>query len=422
MPDPAWPSSPPEVNYLRLIGPGAAGTATTLASGAAWQALMAGNEVAFSVSTLNTAVTAVDFTGVGGASSTTAVTGLNSALQLLAGWAQEKPPIAASAVAAYETAVSAMIPAAIATANRAEQAADVALNPLVLGALTPAIVALDTAYFGEFWPQNAGSGAAYGAALTALVAALAVPPPMSPPGAAAAAPATAASAVAQAAGQVAAGEAMKESAQLASSTGGGVAAPAEAVGQLGQMTSMLGQPVQAAMGALQPVTGMFQAPMQAVQSLAALPQSMAGGLAGAFGVDGLGVGQVPAALPGGSAAAPIAGGAGVAAGGIGPVGSASVGGSTMGSGGVPGAGLTSYSKPPSAFSPENAGRPTGLKTGLLSAADLKGLANGGLGGGAVPMSPAHGGAHGQPKGESGKDDVVHARIVTAGGERTEESA
>jgi hypothetical protein len=47
MPDPAWPALPPEANYLRLVGPGAAGTATTIASAAAWQALMIINELAF---------------------------------------------------------------------------------------------------------------------------------------------------------------------------------------------------------------------------------------------------------------------------------------------------------------------------------------------------------------------------------------
>lgn len=158
MPDPSWSSSPPEVNYLRLAGPGVAGTATTVASAVAWQALTVGDELAFSASTLNATATAADFEGVGGLSSAAAVTGLNSALQMLAGWAQEKPPIAASAVSAYETAVSSMIPAAVSIANRTEQAADVALNPLVLGALTPVIVALDAAYFGEYWPHNAAAG------------------------------------------------------------------------------------------------------------------------------------------------------------------------------------------------------------------------------------------------------------------------
>ena len=101
MPDPAWSSSPPEVNYMRLCGPGSAGTASTLANCAAWQALMATNEALFAASTANATTTALDFQGVGGASSTVAVTGLNTALQLLSGWVQEKPPIAAGALAAY---------------------------------------------------------------------------------------------------------------------------------------------------------------------------------------------------------------------------------------------------------------------------------------------------------------------------------
>ena len=97
MPDPSWPSSPPEVNYVKLVGSGAAGTATTLANAAAWQALMAANETAASVSTLNAAATALNFEGLGGAASASTAGGLNTALHLLAGWAQEKPPIAASA-------------------------------------------------------------------------------------------------------------------------------------------------------------------------------------------------------------------------------------------------------------------------------------------------------------------------------------
>lgn len=405
MPDPAWPSSPPEVNYLRLLGPGAAGTATTLASGAAWQALMAGNEALFAASTVNATATALDFEGLGGASSTAAVAGLNASLQLLSCWVQEKPPIATGAVAAYEMAVSSMIPAEVALANRAEQAADVALNPLVLGALTPAIVALDIAYFGEFWPQNASTGAVYGATLAALVAALAVPPPMSPPGAAAAAPATGAAAVAQAAGQAVAGEALQKSADAATATGGSTTAPAQAVAEGGRMASALGQPLQAAIGSLQPATGMFQTPIQAAQALASLPQSMAGGLAGTFGRDALGSGQLPAALVGG------AGGAGVGGAAPGAVGAVGGGAGGLSSAAVPAAGLTTYTRPPASFPPENSGRPTGLKTGLLSAADVRGAGPTGLGGSAVPMGPAS--PSGQAKGAPDKDGVAHARVAFA---------
>ena len=408
MPDPAWPSSPPEANYLRLVGSGAAGTATTLASAAAWEALMASNEIAASVSTLNTAATALNFEGLGGAASAGTATGLNTALQLLAGWAQEKPPIAATAVAAYETAVSAMIPAAVSLANRAEQAADVAMNPLVLGALTPAIVALDLEYFGEFWPHNASAGAAYGSALTALLPALAVPPPLAPPGASPAAPAAAAAAVAETAGQAAAGEAMKESGQAAKLAGDGTAAPVEAAGQL---ASSMAQPMQSA---VQPLMGMFQAPMQAVQGLSSLPQSMLGQLAGIAGAGLDDDAELPAAmLPAAGVPVGIGGGAGA---GIGALGGA-VGGV---GGGVPGAGLTSYTRPTSTFEPETSGRPVSLKAGLLSASDLRGPTTT-TGPGPVPVSPAQAGMLGNSKGDNNKDEIQHARILHAG-DRPSEAA
>ena len=413
MPDPTWPSSPPEVNYLRLVGPGAAGTATTMASAAAWQAVAGSAEVAVSVSALNTASTALSFEGVGGTGSSTAATGLNASLQLLAGWAQTKPPIAASAVGAYETAASSMIPAEVSIANRAEQEAAVALNPLVLGALTPIIVALDAEYFGEHWPHNASAGAVYGSALAALVAALAVPPPVSPPGASPMASATAAAAVARSAGEAAAGEALKGSGQAAQLAGDGVAAPAGAAGQAG---SMVAQPIQAAAGAAQPVLGMFQSPVQAAQSLAGLPQSMFGALGGVAGGALTREPEVPAAL---LAAAGGTGAVGIGAGGA--VGAGSVGAATVGAGagggvgGVPGAGLTSFTRPNGSFAAENSGgRPVGLKTGLLGAAELKAAGTAATSGAAMPVSPAHAGMLAQGKDSKDRDGVTHARVVLSG--------
>ena len=407
MPDPSWPSSPPEANYLRLAGPGATGTATTLASAAAWQALMAGNEIAFSASTLNTATTALNFEGLGGLGSTTAATGLNTALQMLAGWVQEKPPILASAVSAYETAVSSMIPAEVSVANRTAQASDVAINPLVLGALTPAIVALDAEYFGEHWPHNAGAGAAYGTALAALVPALAVPPPLAPPGASPAAPASAAAAVAETAGETAAGQAMKESSQIAKLAGDGAAAPAEGIGQA---ASTFMQPLQSAM---QPLMGMFQAPMQAVQGLVSLPQSLMGQLGDLSSSPLNGEVQIPAAtltgtVGAGAHAVGAGGGFGAGVGGLSSVGASGTGGV----GGAPGAALTSYTRPTSSFAPENSGRPAGLKTGLLSAAELRGPTTT-AGAGPVPVSPPHAGMLGHSKGETTKGDAPLARIVIA---------
>ena len=400
MPDPSWPSFPPEANYLRLVGPGSAGTATTVVNAAAWQALAVGHECAFSLSTLNTAVTAMNFEGVGGVSSVATITALNTSLQLLAGWVQEKPPIAASAIAAYETAVSAMIPAEICIANRTEQAAAVAINPAVLGALTPAIIALDTEYFGEHWPHNAGIGTAYGAALTALAAALAIPPPISPPGASASAPATSAAAVTQAAGRIVAGEAMKESGQLAKSAGDGAVGPSAAAVADGQ-TMM--QPIQAVLGSMQPAVGMFQAPVQAVNTLAGLPQSLAGSLRGMSVGGEANATAVPMATPNGAGAAVFERGPGTGVGGTGIAGG--------GIGALPGGAVTRYSRPSSSFAPEGAGQPRGLQTGLLSAAEFRAPATTTTTNSVLPMPPTGAGMPARGKDAGNSDGGPRSRIV-----------
>lgn len=396
MPDPAWPSSPPEANYLRLAGGGAGGTATTTASGAAWQAVMAVDESALSASAVNTSATAADFRGVGGTNSASAAVGLNTALQLLAAWVQEKVPIAASAVGAYDTAVSSMIPAAVSLANRAEQAADVALNPAVFGALTPAIVALDCEYFGEHWPHNAGIGVAYGATLTALVTALAVPPPFAPAGASPASAAGAAGALAQTAGRLASGEAIRESSRTAE----GAVAPVEAIGQL---TSVAGQPLQSAASAGQPLMGMFQAPLQALSGMSAMAPPRQGG-SGPSDDWELADEVVPA--PPGLSIGGVTGG-----GGAGGVTSGGVGAG----GGLPVAGLTSYSRPTSTFAPEPAGRPVGLKAGFLGAAEPRAVVSTGPGG-PLPVSASPAGMlhRGHPGSTAdGADGVAHARVVVA---------
>ena len=369
MPDPAWPCSPPEVNYLRLAGDGAAGTATTLASAAAWQALTVSNEVAFSLSSLNTVVTAAGFQGVGGASSATAAGELNSSLQMLAGWTQEKPPVAGSAVAAYETALTAMIPAAVSIANRTEQAADVAMNPLVFGALTPAIVALDTQYFGEFWPQNASAGAAYGATLAGLAAALAVPPPLAPSGSPAA-PVAAAAAMAQEGAQMATGQLMQQTMQQAATT---------AAQQVGSATSQITQPVQQAMG-------MFANPLQSFGApdspeLAYLDEMVPFDET-ELGSPLIGMGALPATSG---------------------VGTPGFSGASQGAPAAASTGLTSYVRPNTAFPSENAGRPIGLKPGPLNAVELRGP----TAVGPMPMTPGTARTKESPKDE----DVARARVT-----------
>ncbi|HXA13363.1 MAG TPA: hypothetical protein VNW93_14470, partial [Mycobacterium sp.] len=102
--------------------------------------------------------------------------------------------------------------------------------------------------------------------------------------------------------------------------------------------------------------------------------------------------------------APLGGAGGAAAGGMG-AGGAGVGGLSSSA-----ASLTSFTSPASTFEPESGGRPTG-RAGVLNAADLKSPTARGVGGSAMPMSPA--GMLGRGESPSGdkKDDVTHARIV-----------
>ncbi|MGB3482942.1 MAG: PPE domain-containing protein, partial [Mycobacterium sp.] len=173
--DPLWPVMRPEDNYTRLTA--GTGTATTLANMAAWISQLASHEISFGLSVMNSAATMTNWKGAGAVGSAEAGLGLNTALQLLAGWVTEKPPLASAAVAAYEAAVSTMVPAPVAVANRVDEATCQGINPSVWGALTPRIAELNIEYHGVMWPNNSRAGVVYGAALAALTAALAVPPP-----------------------------------------------------------------------------------------------------------------------------------------------------------------------------------------------------------------------------------------------------
>lgn len=337
-------------------------------------------------STANTASTALNFEGSGGLASGAAASGLNSSLQLLACWAQEKTPILASAVAAYETAVSTMIPAETSLANRGLQASHVAMNPLVLGALTPAIVALDTEYFGEHWAHNASAGAAYGSALTALLPALAVPPPV-PPSAVPADP-SAIAAVTQTAEQTVVGEAAGSVRSVAAG---------DAAGQVTQALSGLAQPLQSA---VQPVMGMFQAPMQALQAMAGLPQGASGDRGGISAAALPGRVELPASVT----ADRVSVGGGAALGGGTPAATA--------------AGLTNFTRPTSSFAPGEGGRPVSIKPGLLSATDHRG-ALAAVGGSPVSVSPAHAGMLGARKGEPSSGEGARARLLVASTEISE---
>jgi hypothetical protein len=121
-----------------------------------------------------------------------------------------------------------------------------------------------------------------------------------------------------------------------------------------------------------------------------------------------GASSAPEAAAAETAAAEMAGPIGAGGGAAGGLG----GGAGAVGAGYPGAGLTSFTRPASTFTPETAGRPTGLKaSGLLNAAEVRGPTTAPTGGGAMPMSPASAGMLGRENGGSDKGKVPHARIV-----------
>ncbi|TDK84791.1 hypothetical protein EI067_31835 [Mycobacterium paragordonae] len=151
-------------------------------------------------------------------------------------------------------------------------------------------------------------------------------------------------------------------------------------------------PMQMVSGATEPLKEMLQAPMQAMQGVTSLPQSMMQSFGGMFP----------------SAAAPSAAAVGepaLAAGGI----TGSAGGGIGAGGGFPGAGLTSYTRPTSSFEPESGGKPASLRAGVLNAAEVRGPTVS-TGGAPLPMAPAGMLARGEADKDADKY-VARARVV-----------
>jgi hypothetical protein len=377
--------------------------ASVISNNLVWVSETAQHELAMGLSIANTTATLGSWQGLGAIASAVAATGLNTGLQTMAGWTAHKITVAQGAVDAFSTAQSSVIPSVVSQTNRDEWLAMNIANPSVLGALTPAIIERDTEYFGEHWPHNSSVGLAYSSALGALTAALAVPPPVASMGASPEAPAAAGSALADAAASTGAEDGVSLSSQAAEAAG---EAPSSSAGGLTSGLSSVTQPLQSAVsGVTQPLTGMSQAPMQAAQGATSLPQSLMQSMGGMFPSA-----MAQEAAEAGAVAGPLgAGGAAAGSGG------AAAGGT--GVGGFPGAGLTSYTRPTSTFEPATSGRPTGLRAGVLNAAEIHSpTTSAGTGGGAMPMAPAGMAARGSDNSE--KQAVAHARIMVDG-DRTE---
>ncbi|OBI53688.1 hypothetical protein A5707_11270 [Mycobacterium kyorinense] len=386
MPDPRW-SGPPEVIAATFE---AGSPASVIANNAAWTAETSCHETVMGLSAVNTAATAAAWQGLGAVSSTTAVLGLNAALQTLAAWTMEKIALTQAAVDAFIAASSSVIPAQVCQLNRDEWVAANATN--FFGIRTPEIVGLDSEYFGEHWPHNSSVGWAYSAALGTLCIALALPPPIAPVAASPAGPAAAGEAVAEAAAQTGMNDALQLSNRAAQSVGQTTSTPAATSEGLSALIEPLQQGVS---GVLQPLTTSAQTPMQ---GLAGMPQAFLQTVGGMFPTAAIPEGATTSggepALRAGEGAGRLTSGTFSGASGVGA---------------YPGAGLTSYTRPASSFEPPVGGRPTGLRSDLLGAAAHRSPTTSPAAGSAMPMTPAGP----SPRGDRVPDKRVVARAHVA---------
>jgi PPE-repeat protein len=220
-----------EVNYTSMTS--GAGPAPMLAYGDVLLAHGASMMAVAGVSAGNAAGTFASWQGAGAVSAAVAGVGLNAQTLALADVAMTKAQIAHAAAAAHSATVARMVTHVQATANRTHEATDEAINPWVLGALTPEIAALNLEYFGFMWPNNAAAGVGYGAALDGFGVALMAPAPPVLSGASPAAAASAAAAIAETAVVDGVGAAMRAAEQGATAVMGPVAAAPSAAGLLG---------------------------------------------------------------------------------------------------------------------------------------------------------------------------------------------
>jgi hypothetical protein len=337
-----WPVIDPGSAYLTMTGGAWAGPMH--AAGAALTALTGDVQATVVTSAVNDAIVGENWSGMGRISAAASVAVLNSdqtAYGLLSGL---KSQLLNAAGELHTTTVPQMVTHVQANANRGEWGVDNAINPWVLGALTPRLIDLDTEYFGFMWPNNASAGLRYGAGLDALGAALsslsALP---SLAGGSVAAPAMAAADVAGNAGITMASTVMSAAEQAATAaispaTSGAAKsrslvgqAPATSASTSGispSATVRLRWPVAPLPPSQPPAMGMFLPPSSTAALTASAPSPA--------------MPATPPAQPMSPAAAPP--------------------------------GVTSFAKPAEPFSrpPSSGGKAAGLKPGMLNAAALRG--------------------------------------------------
>ncbi|HEX3286338.1 MAG TPA: PPE domain-containing protein [Mycobacterium sp.] len=392
---------PPEVNAGQLMA-GDQG-ASIAAAVAAYEALAAAlMEEGARMGTTAGTTAATGWEGAGGAAMVATAMPYVAALEALAGWVQQSAASAAAIEQAYAVAKAAMIQVPICTTNRTAQAGLVATN--VIGQNTPAIVGLDTEYFGHFWTNNASLMGSYEAFVTPIIAALGVPPPPAPLTANPAGPAGQAAAIGQAAANGGANAAMSQSLQGVEQASGavqpGTAAPAGAAQSMGsmapQMLSQFGQLPQM-LGQFPQMLGQF--PQMAMGMLGPLTQGMNAGGATA-GLEKAAATVDPTTLAATTDAAARGGGAG-------------------GTGGLGGAGgvMSSFTRPTGSFNaPGPPKLPTGWAPGAGGAPEVASSvrpAGTGAGGGLYGAPPPP-----MPRDERGKEAAEGRTVQLTVGPRT----
>jgi hypothetical protein len=358
-----WPGFDPATAYsLMTGGPGAA---PMHVASAAMSTLGGSTDTVMATSAVNTAATAENWSGLGQVSASASVSTLNSHDSLYAQLSLLKAQLFQASGELHTMTVPRMVTHVQANANRMEYVADNAINPWVLGALTPRLGELDTEYFGFMWPNNASAGLSYGAGLDALGAALSALSALpSLAGGSVAAPAMAAADVAANAGITMASAAMSTAEQAATA----VMSPATAsMGNASGATNMLGSTALSA-----PATPSVS-PMANVQPHAPAMPSLAQAQAPAMSMflpppSAAVTPPAPATTP----APPV---------------------QTMTPSTGPGAappGVTSFMKPVEPFTappPPSGGQATGLSPGMLNAAALRGPVTTAPASTAVPTQP-----------------------------------
>jgi guanyl-specific ribonuclease Sa len=345
-----WQVFPPDANYNSLVVEGT-GPASTVASAASHAQLAGVLDSVVGSSVANMAATyGANWSGVGSVAAAGAHGGMNVETVGLAATVASKVGPLMGAAQAYTTASTVMYPSPVVWANRANEHADQLINPLVWGALTPDIVALNL-HYGHMWATNASAGATYGAALRTAAVALLAPAAPAVSGASPAAAAAAAASLAETAtiAGVQAGLSTTEQGAMAVLSPA-AAAPTAAVGAVSAVASTVAAPASSTATAaqVQPMAAVA-VPAPAVPAPSQAPVPATSGMFAAPPAAAL----ITAPAPATTVAPPVQAPA-IAAPAAAP-------------------GVTSFIKPADPFAaPPTAGRAASVVPGMLNAAALRG--------------------------------------------------